>query len=159
MNTPTDRIQDIGPQPQSFDIERVTIHNDDYRSVVWSGRYLQVTLMSIPVGGEIGLEVHPETDQFLRLEAGIGWAQMGATKDKFDFEKEVSDGSCVLVPAGMWHNITNTGTEPMQVYAIYAPAHHMPNKVQATQAIALADTKDIPAAWSEQPAHVSDKHG
>ena len=159
MSTIGDRIKDIGPQPQSFDIERATTHNDAFRSVAWSGRYLQVTLMSIPVGGDIGLEAHPKTDQFLRVEAGIGWAQMGAAKDKLDFEKEVSDGWCVLVPAGMWHNITNTGTEPMQVYAIYAPAHHMPNKVQSTQAIALAD-KDVKTAdWSVQPEHVSDKHG
>ena len=77
-----DRIKDIGPQPQSFDIEHATKENKDYRSVAWSGRYLQVTLMSIPAGGDIGLEAHPETDQFLRLEAGKGRAQMGAAKNK-----------------------------------------------------------------------------
>jgi mannose-6-phosphate isomerase-like protein (cupin superfamily) len=66
------RIEDIGPKPQSFKIERATNQNHDYRSVAWSGRYLQVTLMSIPVDGDIGLEAHPETDQFLRLEAGNG---------------------------------------------------------------------------------------
>ncbi len=159
MNTTADRITDIGPKPQSFDIERATTHNEDYRSVAWSGRYLQVTLMSIPVGGEIGLEAHPETDQFLRLEAGVGRAQMGETKDKLTFDKPVSDGWCVLVPAGTWHNITNTGTEPMQVYAIYAPAHHKPDKVQSTEAVAMADKGDEPAAWSVQPKHVSDKHG
>jgi mannose-6-phosphate isomerase-like protein (cupin superfamily) len=60
-----DRIKDIGPAPQSFDIECATQENRDYRSVAWSGRYLQVTLMSIPVGGDIGLEAHPETDQVL----------------------------------------------------------------------------------------------
>src|SRR5450756_2981369 len=68
--------------------------------------YLQVTLMSIPVGGDIGLEAHPETDQFLRLDAGRGRVQMGAAKDKLTFEKEVSDGWCVLVPAGTWHNLS-----------------------------------------------------
>ena len=159
MSKTTDRIEDIGPQPQSFDIERATTHNEDYRSVAWSGRYLQVTLMSIPVGGDIGLEAHPETDQFLRLEKGVGRAQMGEAKDKLTFDKEVSDGWCVLVPAGTWHNISNTGAEPMQVYAIYAPAHHMPNKVQSTEAVAMADKDDNPAAWSVQPKHVSDKHG
>lgn len=70
-------IEDIGPAPQSFDIERATIANPNYREAVWSGRYLQVTLMAIPVGGDIGLEAHPETDQFLRLEAGQGRARMG----------------------------------------------------------------------------------
>ena len=103
------KINDIGPKPQSFNIEHATKENTDYRSVAWSGRYLQVTLMSIPVGGDIGLEAHPETDQFLRLNSGRGRVQMGAAKDKLTFEKEVSDGWCVLVPAGTWHNITNIG--------------------------------------------------
>jgi mannose-6-phosphate isomerase-like protein (cupin superfamily) len=159
MVSTADRIKDIGPQPQSFDIERATKENTNYRSVAWSGRYLQVTLMSIPAGGDIGLEAHPETDQFLRLEAGKGRAQMGAAKNKLTFEKDVSDGWCVLVPAGTWHNITNIGATPMQVYAIYAPAHHTPDKVQATAAAAEADKGDEPAAWSVQPKHAPDKHG
>jgi mannose-6-phosphate isomerase-like protein (cupin superfamily) len=121
MVSTADRIEDIGPQPQSFDIERATKENTNYRSVAWSGRYLQVTLMSIPAGGDIGLEAHPETDQFLRLDAGSGRVQMGPAKDKLTFEKEVSNGWCVLVPAGTWHNITNIGATTMQVYAIYAP--------------------------------------
>jgi mannose-6-phosphate isomerase-like protein (cupin superfamily) len=154
-----DRIKDIGPQPQSFDIGRATKKNGNYRSVAWSGRYLQVTLMSIPVGGEIGLEAHPETDQFLRLDAGSGRVQMGVAKDKLTFEKEISNGWCVLVPAGTWHNITNIGATPMQVYAIYAPAHHTPGKVQATAAVAATDKDDEPAAWSMQPKHAPDKHG
>ena len=78
MDSTAERIKDIGPQPQSFNIELATKANADYRSVAWSGRYLQVTLMSIPVGGDIGLEAHPETDQFLRLDAGSGRVQMGA---------------------------------------------------------------------------------
>ena len=82
MVSTTDRIKDIGPKPQSFDIERATKENTNYRSVAWSGRYLQVTLMSIPAGGDIGLEAHPETDQFLRLDAGSGRVQMGPAKDK-----------------------------------------------------------------------------
>ena len=119
----------------------------------------QVTLMSIPMDGDIGLEANPETDQFLRLEAGVGRVQMGAAKDKLTFEMDVSDGWCVLVPAGTWHNITNTGTEPMQVYAIYAPAHHAPDRVQKAEAAALSDTGDKPANWSVQPEHTPDKHG
>jgi mannose-6-phosphate isomerase-like protein (cupin superfamily) len=153
------RVKDIGPQPQTFDIDSATKENASFRSVAWSGRYLQVTLMSIPVGGDIGLEAHPQTDQFLRLDAGSGRVQMGAVKDKLTFAKDVSDGWCVLVPAGTWHNITNTGTTPMQVYAIYAPAHHTPDKVQETAAAAEADKDDRPAAWSEQPSQTPDKHG
>jgi mannose-6-phosphate isomerase-like protein (cupin superfamily) len=159
MASSSDRIKDIGPQPQSFDIEQATKGNGDFRSVAWSGRYLQVTLMSIPAGGDIGLEAHPETDQFLRLDSGRGRVQMGSAKDKLTFEKDVSDGWCVCVPAGTWHNITNTGSAPMQVYAIYAPAHHAPDKVQATAAAAAADKNDKPAGWSEQMKLASDKHG
>src|ERR1039458_606545 len=136
-----------------------TKENTNYRSVAWSGRYLQLTLMSIPAGSDIGLEAHPETDQFLRLDAGNGRVQMGPAKDKLTFEKEVLNGWCVLVPAGTWHNIPNTGTTPMQVYTIYAPAHHTPDKVQAMAAAAEADKDDEPAAWSVQPKHAPDKHG
>ena len=152
-------INDVGPKPQLFDIEQVTKENMNYRAVAWSGRFLQVTLMSIPVGGDIGLEVHPTTDQFLRLEVGRGRAQMGAAKDDLTLDKEVSDGWCVLVPAGTWHNITNLGATPMQVYSIYAPAHHRPGKVQATAAAAEADRNDEPAAWSVQVKHAIDQHG
>jgi len=159
MGNHADRIRDIGPQPQSFDIERATRDNIQYRSVAWSGRYLQVTLMSIPVGGDIGLEAHPETDQFLRLEAGKGRVQMGAAKDRLTFDREVSDGWSVLVPAGTWHNITNIGAVPMQVYTIYAPAHHRPDNVQASAAVAQADKDDQPADWSVQPGHATDQHG
>jgi mannose-6-phosphate isomerase-like protein (cupin superfamily) len=157
MNDRADLIEDIGPRPQAFNIEHATEENANYRTVAWSGRYLQVTLMSVPVGGDIGLEAHPETDQFLRLEAGNGRAQMGSTKDKLTFDETVSDGWCVLVPAGTWHNITNMGAAPMQVYAIYAPVHHSAGKVQHTAAIARADKKDAPANWSVQPAPVPDK--
>jgi hypothetical protein len=67
-------INDIGPKPQSINLEDETVANANYRTVVWSGRYLQLTLMSIPEGGDIGFETHPETDQFLRLDAGRGRA-------------------------------------------------------------------------------------
>lgn len=144
-------IEDIGPKPQSFDLERASRENAHYRAVAWSGRYLQVTLMSIPVGSDIGLEMHPETDQFLRLDAGRGRVQIGLAKDQLTFEEEVSDGWCILIPAGSWHNVTNTGDVPMQLYAIYAPAHHKPGKIHKTASDAAADTDDEPAKWSVQP--------
>lgn len=153
------RIEDIGPRPQSFDLEQATVANENYRTVVWSGRYLQVTLMSIPVGSDIGLELHAETDQFLRLDAGKGRVQMGPSKDELTFDKEVSDGWCVLVPAGTWHNITNVGDEPMQVYAIYAPVHHKAGKIHRTAEDDHADKDDDPPQWSVQPKGVKpDQH-
>jgi mannose-6-phosphate isomerase-like protein (cupin superfamily) len=145
------KLEDSGPRPHSFDLEQATRDNDQFRAVVWSGRYLQLTLMSIPVGGDIGLEMHPETDQFLRLDAGRGRVEMGPSKERLTTKQEVSDGWGVLIPAGTWHNVTNIGAEPMQVYAIYAPAHHKPGKIHGTAEEAAADTDDEPAEWSVQP--------
>lgn len=155
-------IKDIGPGPQSFDLEKETLANANYRTVAWSGRYLQLTLMSIPAGADIGLEAHPETDQFLRLDGGRGRVQMGPAEDRLDFDREVEDGWAVFVPAGTWHNITNIGDGPMQLYAVYAPVHHDAGMVQATADDAEHDEAsgaDEPPSWSVQPARQpSDKH-
>jgi len=152
-------IEDIGPRPQAFDLEKATRDNPNYRTVAWSGRYLQVTLMSIPVGADIGLEAHPDTDKFLRLDAGRGRVRMGESQDSLTFEEVVTDGWCVWAPAGIWHDIANVGDVPMQVYAIYAPAHHKPGKIHRTASDAAADTDDEPAPWSVQPAAArADEH-
>ena len=152
-------IEDIGPEPQSFDLERATVDNENYRTVAWSGKYLQLTLMSIPVGEDIGLEAHPETDQFLRLDAGRGRVQMGPAKDQLEFEREVEDGWAIFVPAGTWHNVTNIGDEPMRLYAVYAPVHHAPGKIHPTAADAESDEEagtDEPPSWSVQPPRQPD---
>jgi len=117
-------MPDHGPKPYVVNIEEATLNNENYRSTVWTGEHIQLTVMSIPVGDDIGLEVHPENDQFLRLEQGKGRVQMGKAKDNLDYDKEVEDDWVIFVPAGMWHNVTNIGDEPMKVYAIYGPAHH-----------------------------------
>ena len=148
-------IEDIGPRPQSFDLETATVENTDYRAVAWSGYHLQLTLMAIPVGEDIGLEAHPETDQFLRLDAGRGRVQMGPARDQLDFDQEVEDGWAILVPAGTWHNVTNTGEEPMRLYTVYAPVHHAPGIVQHTGADAVRDETsgtDEPPSWAVQPS-------
>src|SRR4029453_1035469 len=151
-------IKDIGPEPQSFNLEQETVANPNYRTVAWSGKYLQLTLMSIPEGGDIGLEAHPTTDQFPPLDGAPGGVHMGRDRDNLDFEQEVSDGWCTLVPAGTWHNVTNIGNEPMQVYAIYAPTHHKPGKVHLTASDAEADNDDEPPSWSVQPQSAPDLH-
>jgi mannose-6-phosphate isomerase-like protein (cupin superfamily) len=156
-------IKDLGPAPQSFDLEAATVENPNYRTVAWSGKYLQLTLMSIPVGGDIGLESHPETDQFLRLDAGRGRVQMGPARGQLDFDREVGDGWAIFVPAGTWHNVTNIGDVPLKLYTVYAPVHHAAGKVQATAADAEQDERsgaDLPPSWSAQPAHEPpDQHG
>lgn len=147
-------VTDNGPDPNAFDIEAATVENTAYRTVAWTGKYLQVTLMSIPVGESIGLEAHPETDQFLRLDAGQGRCVMGPAKDELTFEQEVGDGWSIQVPAGTWHDVINTGDQPMRLYAVYAPVHHAPGVVQATAADAERDEEagtDEPPEWSVQP--------
>lgn len=155
-------VTDVGPKPHAFDIEAATVENDTYRTVAWSGKYLQVTLMSIPVGESIGLEVHPRTDQFLRLEAGRGRCVMGPAEDQLDFEQDVQDDWTVQVPAGTWHDIINTGDEPMKLYAIYAPVHHGSGVVQATAVDAERDEEsgaDVPPGWTVQPEQTEpDEH-
>lgn len=149
------KITDNGPKPNTFDIETATRENTNYRTVAWTGKYFQVTLMSIPVGESIGLEVHPETDQFLRIDAGKGKCVMGPEKDKLDYEQEVEDGWSIQVPAGTWHDVLNTGEEPLQLYVVYAPTHHAKGKVHETAAMAEADEEagnDEPPSWSHQPA-------
>lgn len=127
---------DYGPNPFVIDINKATLANDTYRTAIWTGKNLQLTLMSINPGEDIGLEVHPNNDQFLRIEKGTGVVQMGNMKDNLNFQQNVYDDYAVFVPAGTWHNITNTGKESMKIYAIYAPPHHPHGTVHQTKAIA-----------------------
>lgn len=131
-------LTDHGPKPYVVDVEEVTTANDTFRTAAWTGEHLQMTLMSIPVGGEIGLELHEGTDQFLRVEAGQARVQMGKAKDDLSFDKQVEADWAIFVPTGWWHNVTNTGDEPLKVYSIYAPSHHPHGTVQQTKADAEA---------------------
>lgn len=135
----TEHRDDHGKKPFVLPIEQDTLDNPAFRTTVWTGEHLQLTLMSIPVGGDIGLEVHPENDQFLRIERGTGQVQMGPAEDDLDFEREVGADWAVLVPAGTWHNITNVGEEPLQLYALYGPPDHLPGTHHDTQDDAEAD--------------------
>jgi mannose-6-phosphate isomerase-like protein (cupin superfamily)/rubrerythrin len=131
-------IKDYGSNPFVVNIEEVTKRNNNYRTALWTGSNLQVTLMSINVGDDIGLEIHPTTDQFLRIEEGQGLVQMGDSKDKLDFEEEAFADYAIMVPAGKWHNLTNTGNVPLKLYAIYAPPEHPFGTVHETKADAMA---------------------
>ncbi|MFC3800929.1 cupin domain-containing protein [Cohnella sp. GCM10012308] len=131
-------IKDYGKQPLVINIEKAAEQNDTFRTALWTGAHFQVTVMSIPAGSDIGLEVHPHTDQFIRIEAGQGLVQMGKTKDRLDYQVAAAAGDAIMVPAGTWHNVTNTGSEPLQVYVIYAPPQHPFGTIHATKADAMA---------------------
>ncbi len=129
---------DYGQQPYVVNIEELTKQNDNFRVAKWTGKNLQMTVMSIEVGGEVGLEVHDDHDQFLRIEAGEAKVVMGPAEDNLTFEKEAEDDFAIFVPAGTWHNIINVGNEPLKLYSIYAPAEHAKGTIHKTYEEAMA---------------------
>lgn len=95
-----------------------------------------MTLMSIRVGGDIGLEMHPHLDQFIRVESGHGFVKMGDRENNLTYRQNINGDYAVVVPAGTWHNIINIGNTPLKLYSIYAPPQHPFGTVQETKEIA-----------------------
>ncbi len=119
-------------------IEDVTKDNTNFRTVLFTGEYSQLTVMSIPVGSEIGLEVHPTIDQFIRLEQGQAKLVSGPTEDSLDSEVELKSDWAAIIPAGTWHNVINTGNEELKFYSVYSPANHPDGAIHITKADADA---------------------
>jgi mannose-6-phosphate isomerase-like protein (cupin superfamily) len=115
---------EIQSKPMVVDIEEATILNDYYRKELWTGAYMQLVLMSLKPGNIIDLEVHHGHDQFIRIEKGEARVFMGKEKDNLSFEELVEDDWAILIPAGYWHTIENTGDTDLKLYTIYAPAEH-----------------------------------
>ena len=130
--------RDQGRRPYVIDIEDAAERNRNFRTAIWTGEHLQVTLMSINVGEDIGLEVHPTTDQFIRIEEGEGIVEMGPTDTNLYFRRNIEDNDAIMIPAGMWHNITNTGDERLKLYSIYAPPEHPFGTIHRTKQEAMA---------------------
>jgi len=130
---------DYGPNPFVVDINKATLNNDTYRTALWTGKHLQLTLMSIPAYDDIGLEVHPNVDQFLRVEDGYGVAVMGPGKDNLNFQQPVYSDYAIFIPAGTWHNVINTGDKALKLYSIYAPPNHPYGTIHMTKSIAEAE--------------------
>ncbi len=129
-------------KPYVVNIEELTTNNRNFRTAEWTGAYLQMTTMSIAVGGEVGFEIHEGTDQFLRIEAGKARVVMGKDRDNLDFEQEAQDDDAIFVPSDYWHNIHNIGNEPLKLYSIYAPPHHPVGTVHETYEIAMKAEED-----------------
>ena len=128
-------IHDYGPEPLIVNIDRFSKLNPNYRTALWTGQHLQVTLMSIRVGGDIGLEMHPNLDQFIRVESGYGLVKMGSSKDQLNYQKQVDGNYAIIVPAGTWHNLINIGNRPLKLYSIYAPPQHPFGTIHQTKEI------------------------
>lgn len=145
VNTPKDNpmIQrqqtnnsDYGPNPFVVNINDTTKQNNNFRTTIWTGNNLQLTLMSINEGENIGLEVHPNLDQFIRVEEGQGIVKMGINKDNLNFSQPIYDDVAIIIPAGSWHDIINTSNKPLKLYSIYAPPQHPHGTVHKTKKIA-----------------------
>ncbi|MCL2587444.1 MAG: cupin domain-containing protein [Firmicutes bacterium] len=115
-------------------IEDETKDNPNFRKILWTGENLQVSLMSLQPGEDIGLEVHPDHDQFFRVEKGSGQFVSGEAQDSLSHPVPIKSDWAVMVHKGTWHNIINTGEKPMKLYTIYGPTHHEPGTIHATKA-------------------------
>jgi mannose-6-phosphate isomerase-like protein (cupin superfamily) len=125
-------------------IEELTIENSNFRKVLYSGEHMQLVLMSLKPGEDIGSEVHTENDQFFRIDAGNGKVVINET------EYEVSDGDAIIVPAGSEHNVINSSdSEDLKLYTIYAPSHHKDGIVRETKEEAIANEEDFDGVTTE----------
>ena len=117
----------------TVNLPRQTMMNSDYRQVLWTGDYMQITMMCIPIRSDIGLEIHEETDQILRVEHGYGQVRMGYKKNELNFVQNVRQGDIICIPACTWHNVINIGNRPLRLSSMYAPPHHPAGASQRTK--------------------------
>lgn len=127
-------LKDYGTEPLVVNIEDYTLGNETFRTALWTGNNLQLTVMSIPVGGEVGLEMHTDVEQFLRIEEGEAEVLMGDEKDQLTFVRKAGDDDAIFIPTGKWHNIINKGNKPLKMYSIYAKPEHPHGTVHADKA-------------------------
>lgn len=123
-------------------IEQLSLENDNFRKVLYTTNQSQLVLMSLKPGEDIGEEIH-DVDQFLRIEQGTGQAILNGETH------EVADGSSIVVPVGVKHNVINTGSEPMKLYSLYMPPHHRDGTIHTTKAEAESDDEHFDGKTSE----------
>ncbi len=140
-NCYTPDTMDYGMEPFVVNIDCFAKQNPYYRTALWTGNHLQVTLMSIPVCGDIGLEMHPNVDQFIRIEDGCALVMMGRSQTLLNYQQRVDSNYAVLIPAGTWHNVINAGNKPLKLYSIYAPQQHPFGTVHETKEAAEESEK------------------
>ena len=120
------------------DIEKTTLDNDTFRTVVYTGGHTQLTVMRLGPGEEIGWEMHDHLDQFLRIEAGRAELDLGASEDAVAETHPVGDDWAFIIPAGTWHNVRNVGDGDVKLYSLYSPPEHPDGTVHRTKAEADA---------------------
>jgi len=126
------------------EIEKLTVANENFRQVLYTGKHSQLVLMNLRPGEEIGSEVHTENDQFFRFEQGNGKVVIDGN------EYDVKDGDAIVVPSGAEHNVINSSTvESLKLYTIYSPAHHQDGIIRATKEEAEAQDAEFDGATTE----------
>lgn len=125
---------DQGGRPYVADMGQMAGRNFNFRTAIWTGTHLQMTLMCIPVCGDIGLECHEDVDQCIRLEDGTALVKMGKCKHQLDYQRNIGKGDVVFVPAGIWHNIINTGRSTLKISSVYGPPNHPKGTIHHTKA-------------------------
>ena len=125
-------VIDNGPEPEVLDVYKIASVNRNFRTTLWTGKHLQLTVMSIPPGGEVGMEIHKNTDQYIRVEQGIGMAVIKMCRGME--KQQIYPGCGVFIPAGTYHNIVNCGRTPLKLSSVYAPPQHKPGTVHRTKA-------------------------
>ena len=125
--------RDYGCEPFVCNLPNVARRNECFRAAIWTGRYLQLTLMSIPVGGDIGVEMHGDVDQLLRVESGRARVLTGACRNDLRESTMVGEGCAILIPEGTWHNVVNVGNRPLKLSSLYAPPQHPAGTVHLTK--------------------------
>ena len=113
---------------------KATLYNNYFRRELWTAELLQITVMAIPVGGEVGKEIHEDLDQMLVVEQGSAAVFMGESEEMLSFVGEATEGSGILVPAGTYHNVLNDGRVPLKMFSVYAPPKHPVGTLQRTKA-------------------------
>ncbi len=126
-------IADTGSDPIVVNIDDATDSNMYFRSTLWTGENLQVTLMSLKRNEEIGAEVHNGTDQFIKIESGRAKILIGRSAEEFYYQRIVDSDFAIIIPSGTWHNIVNVGTSDLKLYSVYAPPHHPKGTVHTTK--------------------------
>jgi mannose-6-phosphate isomerase-like protein (cupin superfamily) len=120
------------------DIEKATTGNETFRTVLFTGEHTQLTVMRLRPGEDIGLEAHPGTDQFIRIEQGHVRVELGRVRGRVDETHELQDHWAVVIPAGVWHNVANIGPTDVRLYSLYSPPEHPDGTIHQTKADAEA---------------------
>lgn len=134
-------LTDLGLIPSTVNIIQVSRQNRNFRTALWTGNQLQLTVMCIPFHGEIGWELHPNTDQLIRVEEGQASVRIGNSRDQMTFQRCLGVGDAALIPCGTWHNVVNTGNRTLKLSSVYTPPQHPRGTVHRTRADAQQDER------------------